>query len=94
MRKTLIVFIYFTLCASITTAMAFESSESFSLYTNNATTTDETADDVAPETVPVDGGTLILIALAGGLRFKSLFKESQKVCRIIAWFISLKGYYI
>jgi hypothetical protein len=78
MRKTLIAFIYFTMCAGITTAMAYESSESFSLYTNNAQTTDETADEVAPEAAPVDGGTLILIALAGAYALRVYSKRVKK----------------
>ncbi|WP_321519458.1 hypothetical protein [uncultured Bacteroides sp.] len=78
MRKALIIFIYITMCSGVTTAMAYESSESFGLYTNNSLTTDETAEEVAPETVPIDGGTLILIAMAGIYAIRVYTKRIKK----------------
>ena len=66
MRKTLIIFICLQMCAGLTTAMAYETSEDFRLYSNNTPTTDETADEIAPENAPVGEGFYILIAMAGG----------------------------
>jgi len=65
MQKRLISIIFFTMCLGLTTAMAYESSESFSLYSDNSLATDETADELEPENAPIDGGALILIAMAG-----------------------------
>lgn len=64
MKKRIIILTYLIISTCIQ-AMAYESSESFSLYTNNKPTTDDSAEEVAPENAPIDGGVFILLALAG-----------------------------
>ncbi len=76
MKKTFIILTYLIIFTSVQ-AMAYESSESFSLYTNNKPATDESAEEVAPENAPIDGGALILLAFAG-LYALNIYRKKTK----------------
>jgi len=78
MKKALICFICLLMFAGTTTVRAYESSESFSLYTNTAPQADETANELKPEEAPIDGGAFILLSIAGIYAFRVYRKRNKE----------------
>ncbi len=77
MKKILICYFCCMMGIGITTAKAYESSGSFSLYSNNSYIEDNTAEEVKPENAPVDGGAIILLLMATIYAFR-IYRKSKK----------------
>lgn len=77
MKKILICYFCYMMSIGITTAKAYESSSSFSLYSNNSYAEDDTAEEVKPENAPVDGGTIILLSMAAIYAYR-IYRKSKK----------------
>jgi len=61
----------------ITTAKAYDSSGSFSLYSNNSYAEDDTSEELEPENAPVDGGLIILLSMATIYAFR-VYRKTKK----------------
>jgi len=79
MKKILICYFFYMLGNGITAAKAYESSGSFSLYSNNSYAEDDTAEEVKPENAPVDGGLIILLSMATIYAFRVYRKTKKEI---------------
>jgi len=77
MKKILICYFFYIMGIGITTAKAYDSSSSFSLYSNNSYAEDDTAQEAEPENAPVDGGVIILLSMATIYAFR-IYRKTKK----------------